>query len=109
MIYTGYLNVEPDTFSLRVDRIIVKSQEISFDCYGRVRHDHSNWKFSGTAFLQPEGHYRADDTIDGVYTSVYIFKPNCSVERCILEGFWYEKSEGYDPEISKFSGILDPF
>ena len=113
MIYTGDLSVEPNEFNLRVDRMIVRHKQISFDCYGRMYSDRSPWHFSGVAFLQPEGHYKADkvEDVDGteVQTTVYIFKPKCSVDSCSLEGFWYEKTRGYDPEVYRFSGCLDPF
>ena len=75
--------------------------------------DRSQWSFSATAFKQPEGHYKADEVeqVDGdeVQTTVYIFKPKCSVNSCSLEGFWYEKTQGHDPEVWRFSGCLDPF
>ena len=112
-MYSGYLDVEPNEFSLRMDRMSVKNKKISFDCYGRVREDGSKYSFSGTAFKQPEGHYKVDrvEQEDGVEfeTSIYIVKAKCSVDNCYVEGFWYEKWEGDEAGVYRFSGSLEPF
>ena len=44
---------------------------------------------------------------DDLQTIIYILKPKCSLEECATEGFWYEKTKGYEPEIWKFSGTLE--
>ena len=113
IMYTGMLDVEPSAFSLKVEKMVVRHGEMPLDCHGRIRENHWPYSFSGTAMLQPEGHYKFDsaDYVDDakVQTSIYILKPKCSLEDCSIEGFWYEKTKGYEPEIWKFSGTLDTF
>lgn len=107
--YAGELTVEPPQFSLRVRQMILRSKEIAFDCYGRIRTNHNPWYFSGVATLQPEGHYR-EEQIDNedTLTEIYIFKLRSSIEHCDIAGFWYEKIKGGEPVVWKFSGRLEP-
>lgn len=111
-IYTGPLEVEPNTFSLNVEQMIVRHGEVSLDCRGRIRENHWPYTFKGVAVRQPEGHYKAEsiDYVDDVevLTSIYILKIKSGAE-CTLEGFWYERTKGYEPEVWKFSGTLDAF
>ena len=109
-IYTGTLEVEPNGFSLEIEQMIIRHEEISFDCSGRFWGTCEPWSFSGIAFLQPEGYFKLDHMDDEqIQTSVYLFKPECSLEECTVEGFWYEKQKTYEPDIWKFSGILTTF
>ncbi len=107
------LEVEPDSFTLHIKQMVVRHDEISLDCYGRNRSDHSDWQFSGIATLESEGHYKLDyiEHIDDVeyQTKIYLFKPKCSHEDCTLEGFWYERQKGHEPTVWRISGILTPF
>ena len=88
--------------------MIVRHDEVAFDFRGFNYEAGIRWKFSGTATIQPEGHYKVDHIDDDdLQTIIYILKPKCSLEECATEGFWYEKTKGYEPEIWKFSGTLE--
>ncbi|MDE0383581.1 MAG: hypothetical protein OXI22_06845 [Defluviicoccus sp.] len=112
-MYTGTLEVEPNSFSLNIKEMVVRHGEISFDCHGKVYSDHSPWQFSGIAILQPEGHYKLDYTelMDetSYQTAVYLFKPKVDREECTIEGFWYERQKDHEPTVWRISGTLGPF
>ena len=112
-MWSGTLDVEPNEFTLIVKELVVRHGEISFDCHGRNHSDHTPWCLSGIAVLEPEGHYRLDQTEhidDAEYqTAIYLFKPKPTHEDCTLEGFWYERREGHEPAVWRISGSLNPF
>ena len=112
-MYTGELDVEPDHFSLKIEQLAFRKGHIAFDCHGRVRSTLAMWNYSMTAERYPEGHYKGyhSDCSDGtkVETEVYILRAKQSLDGCFVEGFWYERTEGHDPEVWRFSGSLEPF
>ena len=112
-MWSGILEVEPNSFTVNVKEMIVRHDTISFDCHGRNHADHSPWQFSGIATLESEGHYKLDYTehIDDVeyQTAIYLFKPKLSHEDCTLEGFWYERQKGHEPTVWRISGNLTHF
>ena len=113
MLYTGLLHVEPNRFSLNVEQMSVRHNEIGLDIHGRLNPEMTPYEFHGTAMKQPEGHFRADQTewSEGIEweTSIYLFPPKCSPDECEVEGFWYERAVGGDTTVWRFSGSLNPF
>ena len=81
--YKGTLDIEPNEFSLVIEEMVVRNGVISFDYNGRWYRTRNAYCFSGTAMLQPEGHYKYDCTecVDDVEveSSIYIFTPKCSI------------------------------
>ena len=61
-MYTGELDVEPDEFSLHMERLAFRDGHIAFDCHGRVRASLEMWNYSLTAERHPEGHYKGYHT-----------------------------------------------
>jgi len=113
MTYTGFLQVEPNQFTLHVERIVVRRDSIGIDCCGIILETRQPWSFEATAFRQPEGYFLVNKWTqyedDEYETSIYLLRAKSSVEECAVEGFWCEQMKGYDPEIWRFSGVLNPF
>ena len=112
MRYTGRLHAEPNEFSMIVEDMSVRHNEIGIDIQGHIRDNGLPYVFNGTAVKQREGHFRADsrDCVEGVEyeTHVYIFQPTMSMDGCEIEGFWYERRIGEEPQVWRFSGSLAP-
>ena len=113
MTYTGFLQVEPNQFTLHVERMVVSPDRIGLDCSGKMLDKLHPWSFEATAFRQPEGYFLANKQTrygdDEYETSIYLLRAKSSVDECAVEGFWCEQMKGYDPEIWRFSGVLNPF
>ena len=113
MTYAGFLQVEPSQFTLKMERMVVRCDSIGIDCCGIVLGTRQPWRLETTAFRQPEGYFLANKQTqyedDEYETSIYLLRAKSSVDECAIEGFWCEQMKGYDPEIWRFSGVLNPF
>ena len=53
--YTGTLDVEPNAFSLEVERMFVRHDEVSFDFHGRNYETGILWEFKKRLEYNPKG------------------------------------------------------
>jgi hypothetical protein len=108
--YAGKLGVEPNDFSLRVERLIIREREIAFDLRYRDPSDPIEYLLNSRATMRSEGYYespsispRNSDYLGEA--TIYILRAKQSENNCFIEGFWFEKEEG----AWRFSGSLEPY
>lgn len=111
IFYTGELHVEPRCFTLLVGQMIVSAKQVSFDCYGRVV-DGELYNYPGLVAVKHEAGYYKAQKIDMLEVEtvqeIYILKAKCFSDGCDIDGLWHQTAKGYETEIYKFSGYLNP-
>ncbi len=109
--YRGMLDVEPNLFPMKAERVILRNDEIAFHFQYREAHGYEKeWSIDDIATRQAEGYYKCNvtDPTSGYepdQATIYILRVQAHRIGCFIEGFWHEKAEG----AWKFFGNLEAF
>lgn len=101
VVWKGALNVDPNYFSIEVERLIYENglDRISFDWRGRVYESGARYTLSGKAARQKEGHFLSSaieyKTGEVDCEAVIYFLVVAPLDDGLyVEGFWHETNEG---------------
>ena len=119
MAFKGTLTPEPNTFTIEVDRLIIRGNEIVFEMHGRDHETSYDYDVEGKCFKQRTGYYKGpgqfrDPKSKIVYDEVesfpviYILEYMLREYGCDIEGFWFERVPKQEPVGGwLFSGSLE--
>ena len=115
--FKGTLTPEPNNFTIEVDSLIIRSNEIVFEMHGRDT-DHP-YDVEGKSTKQPAGYYKGvgkyrDPETKAVlndfesFPVIYILEYTIREYGCDIEGFWFERVPKQEPIGGwLFGGSLD--
>lgn len=119
MAFKGTLTPEPNNFTIEVDRLIIRSNEIVFEMHGRDAE--YPYDVEGKSTKQPAGYYKGPGRYRDPETKVvlddfesfpviYILEYTPREYGCEIEGFWFERVPKQDPIGGwLFGGSLEHF
>jgi len=99
--FKGTLTPDPNNFTITVDCLIIRGNEIAFEMHGND--DGDPYYVDGKCFKQSAGYYRGPGeykdpetklSFDGKvesYPVIYILKYTPQEYGCDIEGFWFER------------------
>ena len=104
--FKGTLTPEPNNFTIEVDSLIIRSNEIAFEMHGRD--SEYSYDVEGKSTKQPAGYYKGVGSYRDLETKVvfsdvesfpviYILEYTITEIGCDIEGLWFERVPKQEP------------